>query len=109
VAMTIIDLICELLDGNKKNHNMIRKKKNDKGPDEIEKKNLSTQLTPRDGMSMESAKFVIGRCAGGNSEYEIRGIENKGRYFTAEIMDAKGKKVNELMVDKLNGRVQFIR
>ena len=77
-------------------------------PAEVQIEKSSSELNPREGMSLESAKFAIDRCAG-NSQYEIHSIENKGRYFTAKIKDSKGKQVNELLVDKLNGRVQFLR
>jgi hypothetical protein len=63
---------------------------------------------PRDGMSDESAKFLIGRCAN-NTGYKVYGLENKGRYFTAKVLDQKGNMVSELLVDKLNGNVKFIR
>ena len=66
------------------------------------------QSNPRDGMSAESAQFLIGQCAN-NTAYKVHGLENKGRYFTAKILDRKGKVVNELLVDKLNGHVKFIR
>ena len=63
---------------------------------------------PRDGMSDESAKFLIGKCAN-KTGYKVYGLENKGRYFTAKVMDQKGNMVSELLVDKLNGNVKFIR
>ena len=66
------------------------------------------QSTPRDGMSAESARFLIGQCAN-NTAYKVHGLENKGRYFTARVLDKKGNVVNELLVDKLNGHVKFIR
>jgi hypothetical protein len=66
------------------------------------------QSTPRDGMSAESARFLIGQCTN-NTAYKVYGLENKGRYFTARVLDKKGKVVNELLVDKLNGHVKFIR
>jgi hypothetical protein len=66
------------------------------------------QSNPRDGMSDKSATFLIGQCAN-NTAYKVYGLENKGRYFTARVLDKKGKVVNELLVDKLNGHVKFIR
>jgi hypothetical protein len=105
--MNLKESICKFIENSKD-------KTVNKPSDKIElrtaekEKKSSSKLNPRDGMSMESAKFAIGRCAG-NSQYEIRSIENKGRYFTAKIMDSKGKQVNELLVDKLNGRVRFLR
>ena len=47
-------------------------------------------------------------CAN-NKAYKVYGLENKGRYFTAGVLDKKGKVVNEILVDKLNGGVKFIR
>jgi hypothetical protein len=69
---------------------------------------FAEQLSPRDGMSAESAKFLIDKCAN-NKTHKISGIENKGRYFTAKVLNQKGNVINELLVDKLNGHVKFIR
>ncbi len=66
------------------------------------------ELNPRDGMSLDSAKFIMGRCTD-DEQYEIHGIENKGRYFIAKIVNTSGTVVNELLVDKLNGTVKFLR
>ena len=63
---------------------------------------------PRDGMSDESAKFLIGKCTD-NMTYKVYGLANKGRYFTARVLDSKGHVINDLLVDKLNGNVKFIR
>ena len=106
--MNLIDSICKFIERNAD--------KSESEPDgeieiqssEVQEENLFAGETPREGMSLESAKFAIDRCAG-NSQFEVHRIENKGRYFTAKIMDSKGKQVNELLVDKLNGKVQFIR
>jgi len=69
---------------------------------------FAEESIPRDGMSVASARFLIGKCAN-NIPYKISGIENKGRYFTAKVLDQKGNVVNELLVDKLSGQVKFIR
>jgi hypothetical protein len=73
-----------------------------------ESQNKCEQPSPRDGMSEESAQFLIGKCTK-NTSYKVYGLENKGRYFTAKVLDRKGKIINELLVDKLNGNVKFIR
>ena len=104
--MNLIDSIRKFIESTKD-----KSEQNDKieiQPAEVQIEKSSSELNPREGMSLESAKFAIDRCAG-NSQYEIHSIENKGRYFTAKIKDSKGKQVNELLVDKLNGRVQFLR
>ena len=66
------------------------------------------ELNPRDGMSLDSAKFIIRGCTE-DEQHELLGIENKGRYFIAKIVNSGGTVVNHLLVDKLNGRVQFLR
>ena len=105
--MNLKDCICKFIENTKDKSQSKTINKIELQTSEKEKKS-SFELNPRDGMSLESAKFAIGRCAG-DSHYEIRSIENKGRYFTAKIMDSRGKQVNELLVDKLNGKVQFLR
>jgi hypothetical protein len=108
--MNLIDSICKFIERNAN--------KSESEPDDeieiqppevqVQAENLFAEETPREGMSLESAKFAIGRCSG-NSQFEVHSIENRGRYFTARIMDSKGKQVKELLVDKLNGKVQFLR
>jgi hypothetical protein len=106
--MNLIDSICKFIESTKDKSESKLGDKIELQTAENEEKKSFFELNPRDGMSLESAKFAIGRCAG-NSQYEIHSIENKGRYFTAKIMNSRGKQVNELLVDKLNGKVQFLR
>jgi hypothetical protein len=63
---------------------------------------------PRDGMSAQSAIFQIGKYAN-SSEYSVDAVENMGRYFTAKVLNKSGNVVNEIIVDKLNGRVKFLK
>ena len=106
LMMNLNDSICKFIENTRDKSESEPNDKIEMQPAQAEKS--SFELNPREGMSLESAKFAIGRCAG-NGQYEIHSIENKGRYFTAKIMDSKGKQVNQLLVDKLNGRVQFLR
>jgi hypothetical protein len=106
--MNLIDPICNFLESTKDKSKSEQNYKIETQPAENEERKPSYELNPRDGMSLESAKLTIGRCTD-NSQYEIHCIENKGRYFTAQVMDSKGTQVNQLLVDKLNGRVQFLR
>ena len=79
--------------------------------DEIQKDNINEdddRPRPRDGMSAQSAIFQIGKFAN-SSEYSVDEVENKGRYFTAKILNRAGNVVNEIIVDKLNGRVKFLK
>ena len=106
--MKPIDSICEFIENTMDRSEGESNNKIEMHPERAQAKKPSAELNPREGMSLESAKFAIG-CCRGNSQYEIHSIENKGRYFTAKIMDSKGKQVKELLVDKLNGRVRFLR
>ena len=111
VKMNLMESICKFMQGiqHKAASNRIDHTEMHLAEAETEKFPESfNEEDSRDGMSLESAKLAIGRC-GGNSDYKIHDIENKGRYFTAKIMDSKGKHVNELLVDKLNGSVRFLR
>ena len=109
--MNLIKSICGLMETSKvksvnegKNSSETTSSENS----ELKSPELLEPSPPRDGMSEESAKFLIGKCAH-NRAYKVYGLENKGRYFTAKVIDPKGNVVNEILVDKLTGRVKFIR
>jgi hypothetical protein len=106
--MNLTESICKFLERNKDKFERQKDNNLEMQPAGKEGEISSHEPIPRDGMSLESAKLAIGRCAN-NSEYEIHGIKNEGRYFTAKIMDSKGRQVNQLLVDKLSGRVRFLR
>ena len=109
--MNMIDSICGLMEDSKPESEKYLNNDIDENISEStnEKPQEFAELSvPRDGMSAESAKFLIGKCAN-NKMYKIYGIENKGRYFTAKVLNKKGNVVNEILVDKLNGHVKFIR
>ena len=109
--MELIGKICDFIEesqSNSKNvdsHNPDSKKNSTKGDERVLLENNSS---PRDGMSSQTAAFQIG-CCPNSKGYQIERLENKGRYFTARVCDKKGKLVNELLVDKLTGKVKFIR
>ena len=106
--MSLKESICELIENTKDKSERTPGGKAEPHPAKNKEDKGFPELKPRDGMSLESAKFAIGQCSG-NSRYEIQSIENKGRYYTARIMDSKGRQVNEILVDKLNGKVRFLR
>jgi hypothetical protein len=107
-VMNLIESICKFIENTKDRSESKRGDKIEPQASENAEEKSFFESNPRDGMSLESAKFAIGQCAG-NSQYEIHSIENKGRYYTAKIMDSKGEQINELLVDKLTGKVQFLR
>ena len=106
--MNLVDSICKFMENDQNKSENEQNNKIGTQSELPEEEKSAYGLKPRDGMSFESAKLAIGRC-GENSQFEIRRIENKGRYFTAKIMDSKGKEVNEILVDKQNGNVRFLR
>ena len=62
-----------------------------------------------DGMSTGTARFIIDREVTGDvlEKYEIRDLENKGRYYLAKIVEPDGKVTDTVLVDKLNRTVHF--
>ena len=109
--MNLMESICKFMQGIQNKSKSDLNDKTEMQPAEVETEKFPESFdewNPRDGMSLESAKLAIGRCSD-NSDYEIHGIENEGRYFTAKVRDSKGRQVNELFVDKLSGRVRFLR
>lgn len=62
-----------------------------------------------DGMSSATARIVIERNLPANygEVYDIKELQNQGRYYIAKIVEPPGKVVAQLLVDKLNGSVHF--
>ena len=62
-----------------------------------------------DGMSTGTARFIIDRKITGDvlEKYEIKDLENKGRYYLAKIVDPDGKVTDTVLIDKLNRTVHF--
>jgi len=62
-----------------------------------------------DGMSTGTARFIINR--GINSEhlekYNIKDLENKGRYYLAKIVNKDGEVADTVLIDKLNRSIHF--
>ena len=72
---------------------------------------LATILNSMDGMETGTARFIIDRKLPDNlgELYHIEGLENKGRYYLAKIIGEGGQVVNQLLVDKQNGAVHFLK
>lgn len=64
----------------------------------------------RDGMSDGTATIVINRAVGDEhaDRFAIKDLKNKGRYYTAAIVNCDGKVIQSLIVDKQSGEVRFI-
>jgi len=64
-----------------------------------------------DGMSTGTARIVIDREVGRriSEKYDVQGIDNKGRYYVATIVQKEDHTIATLLIDKQNGNVQFIK
>ncbi len=62
-----------------------------------------------DGMSTGTARFIIDRKVTGDvlKKYEIKDLENKGRYYLAKIVDSDGSVTDTVLIDKMNRTVHF--
>jgi hypothetical protein len=62
-----------------------------------------------DGMSTGTARFIIDRKVTGDvlKKYEIKDLENKGRYYLAKIVDPDGSVTDTVLIDKMNRTVHF--
>ncbi len=62
-----------------------------------------------DGMGTGTTRLVIDKEASGkiSERYALEGLSNLGRYCVAGVVRADGSVIDELLVDKQNGNVQF--
>ena len=63
-----------------------------------------------DGMSEGTASLVIKKAVSEklDGDYEVDALANKGRYYTASIINTDGSILKELLVDKQTGDVRFV-
>jgi hypothetical protein len=64
-----------------------------------------------DGMGTGTARIIIDREASRriSEDFNLKGLENKGRYYVARVVRPDGSLIDELLVDKQNSRVQFMK
>ncbi len=62
-----------------------------------------------DGMSTGTARFIIDREFSSDilEKYDIKDLENKGRYYLAKIVNQDGKVADTVLIDKLNRSIHF--
>ena len=62
-----------------------------------------------DGMSTGTARFIIDREVGPDllEKYDIKDLENKGRYYLAKIINQDGEVAETVLVDKLSRSIHF--
>ena len=63
-----------------------------------------------DGMSAGTASLVIENAASKKwgDDFEVGALSNKGRYYTASIVNHDGSLIKKLLVDKQTGDVRFV-
>jgi hypothetical protein len=64
-----------------------------------------------EGMGAGTARMVIDREAGDklSKDYELKGLENKGRYYVAKVFYKDGRPMADLLVDKQNGHIRILK
>ena len=82
--MNLTESICKFIERNKDKFLRQQDHNRQMQPEETEAGKYACEQNPREGMSLESAKLAIGRCAN-NSEYQIQSLKNEGRYFSAKL------------------------
>jgi hypothetical protein len=62
-----------------------------------------------DGMSTGTARFIIDREVDPDilEKYNIKELENKGRYYLAKIVNQDGQVAETVLIDKLNRSIHF--
>lgn len=71
--------------------------------------NLEPGLEFLDGMSTGTARFIIDREISTDllEKYDIKDLENKGRYYLAKIVNQDGEVADTVIIDKLNRSIHF--
>lgn len=71
--------------------------------------NLEPGLEFLDGMSTGTARFIIDREFSSEilEKYNIKDLENKGRYYIAKIVNQDGEVADTVLIDKLNRSIHF--
>ena len=64
-----------------------------------------------EGMSSATARFIIDRHVPENftERWEVTDLANRGRYFIAKVVAPDGQLIDEILVDKQNGAVHFLK
>ncbi len=62
-----------------------------------------------DGMSTGTARFIIDREIGPDllAKYDIKDLENLGRYYLAKIVNQDGAVADTVLIDKQNRSIHF--
>jgi hypothetical protein len=63
-----------------------------------------------EGMSAGTASLVIEEAVSEklDGDFVVAGLSNKGRYYTARIVNHDGSLIQKLLLDKQTGEVRFV-
>lgn len=112
--MSLPDLIHEALNFTKRKNRRVNAKTeidSEKVAEDNVQTEFSAMLNSMDGMGTGTARFVIERKLPDNIDelYHIEDLENKGRYYLAKIIGENGRVINQLLVDKQNATIHFLK
>lgn len=64
----------------------------------------------QEGMSTGTATVLISDAMSDKyaEDFQLKHLENRGRYFTGQVVDQHGKVIENLLVDKQTGEVRFL-
>ena len=90
-------------DKNKKS----KSKAHTKIPDSDPEAALTNYL---EGMGTATARILINKRLSEKfiKKYDLKDIENKGRYYSAKIIEPNGKLIDEVLIDKQNGTINSL-
>ena len=95
--MSIFNLIG---DKNKKSKSKARTKIQNSAAEDI----LTDYL---EGMGTATARILINKRLSEKfiKKYGLKDLKNRGRYYTAKIIEPNGKLIDEVLIDKQNGTI----
>jgi len=64
----------------------------------------------QEGMSTGTATLLISDAMSDKytEDFQLKPLENRGRYFTGHVVDQDGNVIENLLVDKQTGQVRFL-
>ena len=91
--------------------NLIKKSKNKAHtmmPNSVPEDILTDYL---DGMGTATARILINRRLSEKfiEKYGLKNLKNRGRYYSAKIVDLDGNLIDEVLIDKQNGIINSLR
>ena len=90
--------------------NLIKKSKNKAHtmtPNSVPEDILTDYL---DGMGTATARILINKRLSEKfiEKYGLKDLKNRGRYYSAKIIEPNGKLIDEVLIDKQNGTINSL-